>query len=135
MRHVPLSRALRGVMVGTAFINLIVGVLFLVDPDIGSAPWPTDIAPVLARFIGAIILGNAAGAAVVAQTGSWEGARALFAVALVYGLVALVAVTIQLAVKGGPSSLWIYVAVDALFIGPIAAVVVAYERHSRQVGN
>lgn len=120
-------------MWGTAAINLVVGFLFLLDPDIGSAPWPTDISPVLARFIGAIILGNAAGAAVVAATGSWEGARALFAVALVYGLVALIAVPYQLGVKGGPSSLWIYVAVDALFIGPIAAVVISYERRLRQV--
>jgi hypothetical protein len=118
-------------MAGTAVVNLVVGTMFLLDPDFGSAPWPTDIAPVLARFIGAIILGNAAGSAVVARVATWESARALFAVAMVYGLVALVAVPLQLGLKGGPSSLWIYVAVDAIFIGPIAAVVLTYERRSK----
>lgn len=122
-------------MWGTAAINLIVGTLFLLDPELGSAPWPTDIAPVLVRFMGAIILGNAAGAAVVAHLGTWEGARALFAVAFVYGLVALVAVAAQLALVGGPRSLWVYVIVVAVFLGPIAAIVVSYERRSRELTN
>jgi hypothetical protein len=87
---------------------------------------------VLVRFIGAIILGNAAGAAVVARVGTWEAARALFAVALTYGVVALVFVAYELAANGGPSSLWTYVVVDAVFIGPIAAVVWSYERRLRQ---
>jgi hypothetical protein len=128
-----LSPGLRRIMWGTALINLVVGTLFLLDPELGTAPWPTDIAPVLVRFIGAIILGNAAGAAVVAKLGTWEAARALFAVAFVYGLVALVAVTAQLALVGGPRTLWIYVVVVAIFLGPIAAIVVSYERRVRQV--
>lgn len=120
-------------MWGTAVINLVVGTLFLLDPELDSAPWPTDIAPTLVRFIGAIVLGNAAGAAVVAKIGTWEGARALFAVAFVYGVVALVAVTAQLAFVGGAGSLWVYVIVVAIFLGPIAAIIVSYERRSRQL--
>lgn len=128
---VRLSPGLRRVMWGTAAINLVVGTLFLLDPELDSAPWPSEIAPVLVRFVGAIILGNAAGAAVVAKLGTWEGARALFAVAFVYGLVALVGVTAQLAFVGGPESLWVYVAVVAIFLGPIAAIILSYERRSR----
>jgi hypothetical protein len=45
--------------------------------------------------------------------------------------VALVAVPAQLAGAGGPRSLWIYVTVVAIFLGPIAAVMWRYERRSR----
>jgi hypothetical protein len=116
-----------------AAINLVVGVLFLLDPELGTAPWPTPIAPVLVRFIGAIVVGNAAGAAVVAKQATWEGARALFAVALAYGVVALAFVAYQLASEGGPSSLWIYVAVDAVFVVPVAALAWSYERRSAKI--
>ncbi len=131
-QDVRLSRGLRGVMYATAAINLIVGTMFLLDPELGSAPWPSEISPVLVRFIGAIILGNAAGSFVVARQGTWHGARALFAVALVYGLVALVAVGAQLlSDPGGDAALWGYVAVVAIFLGPIAAVIATYEKRSR----
>jgi hypothetical protein len=127
---VELSRGLRRVLAGTAVIDLVIAMLFMLDPELGTAPWPTPIAPTLVRFIGAILLGNAAGAFLVAKHGTWEGARALFTVALVYGITALVAVTAQLAIVGGPSSLWIYVVVVAIFVVPIAGIMWTYERRS-----
>ena len=127
---VELSPGLRRVLAGTAVIDLVIAMLFMLDPELDTAPWPTEIAPTLVRFIGAILLGNAAGALVVARQGTWDGARALFTVALVYGVVALVAVPAQLAVVGGPSSLWIYVVVVAIFVVPIAAIMWTYERRS-----
>lgn len=125
-----LSSGLRAVMWGTAAINLVVGAMFLFDPELDVAPWPNPISPVLVRFIGAIILGNAAGAAVVAAQGTWEGARALFAVALVYGVVAIIAVPAQLAAEGGPRSLWVYVVIVAIFLVPIGTVIWNYERRT-----
>ena len=130
-----LSSGLRWVLAGTAVIDIVIAMLFMLDPELDTAPWPTDIAPTLVRFIGAILLGNAAGALLVAKQGTWEGARALFTVALVYGVVALVAVPAQLAIVGGPSSLWIYVVVVAIFVVPIVAIFVSYERRSRELTN
>jgi hypothetical protein len=128
--RVDLSSGLRRVLAGTALIDLVIAMLFMLDPELDTAPWPTPIAPTLVRFIGAILLGNAAGAVVVAKRGTWEGARALFTVALVYGVAALIAVPAQLALVGGPSSLWIYVVVVAIFVVPIAGIMWTYERRS-----
>jgi hypothetical protein len=128
--RVELSTGLCRVLAATAVIDLVIAMLFMLDPELGTAPWPTPIAPTLVRFIGAILLGNAAGAVMVAKHGTWEGARALFTVALVYGIAALVAVTAQLAIVGGPSSLWIYVVVVAIFVVPIAGITSTYERRS-----
>ena len=124
-----LSPGLRRVLYGTAVIDLVIGLLFLLDPELDSAPWPKPIAPVLVRFIGSIVIANAAGLVVAARQGTWEGARALFAVASVYGLVALVAVTAQLlSAPDGQGVLWIYVAVLVVFLGPIAVLIARYER-------
>ena len=132
---VALSDGLRRVLAGTAVIDLVIAMLFMLDPELDTAPWPTEIAPTLVRFIGAILLGNAAGALLVAKQGTWEGARALFTVALVYGVAALIAVSAQLALVGGPSSLWIYVVVVAIFVIPIAGIMITYERRSRELSD
>jgi hypothetical protein len=123
-----LSGRLKQILMLTAVINLIVGLAFLLAPELEWTPWPTPISPVLVRFIGAIIIGNGVGSLVAARQGTWEGARVLFTVALVYGAVVLVAVPIQMLLGESHDSIWIYVAVDALFLGPIAYVFWSYER-------
>jgi hypothetical protein len=127
----PLSSRLKQILMATAGINLIVGLAFLLAPELGWTPWPTPISPVLVRFIGAIIIGNGAGSFVAARQGTWDGARVLFTVALVYGAVVLIAVPIQMLLGESHDSIWIYVAVDALFLGPIAYVFWSYEQARR----
>ena len=93
--------------------------------NLGSALGPTPIAPVLSRFIGSIIVANGVGAWLVA----WEGARVLFAVALVYGVVVLIALLYHLLVVGDRALFfWIYAFVNAIFLGPIAYIYWKYER-------
>ncbi|MDQ4148405.1 MAG: hypothetical protein M3164_00170 [Actinomycetota bacterium] len=127
-RPQPLSPLLKRALVATALINVVVGVLFLLGPEIGVTLWPSPISPVLTRFIGAIILGNAAGAWMVSRAPSWEEARALFYVALVYGALVLLTVPPQLLTGRTDRSLWIYVVFTAVFIVPLAIVVWRYER-------
>ena len=79
----PLSTGLQTAVRVTAIIDLIIGLLFLFAPELGFTLWPTPIAPVLSRFIGSIIVANGVGAWLVVRQGTWEGARVLFAVALV----------------------------------------------------
>jgi len=123
-----LTASLRTAVYLTALINLAVGLAFLLGPEIGLTLWPTPIPPVLMRFIGSIVLGNGVGAWLVARGGTWEGARALVGVALVYGVVVLAALLYHLLVAGAPGVFWTYALIDALFLAPIAYIYIAYER-------
>jgi hypothetical protein len=127
-RSKPLSAGLRAAVGVTAAIDLIIGLAFLFAPELGFTLWPTPIAPVLSRFIGSIIVGNGVGAWLVVRQGTWEGARVLFAVALVYGIVVLVALLYHLLLGDAALFFWIYAVVDAIFLGPIAYIYWRYER-------
>jgi hypothetical protein len=124
----PLSAALRAAVGVTAAIDLLIGLAFLFAPALGFTLWPIPIAPVLSRFIGSIIVANGVGAWLVVRQGTWEGARVLFAVALVYGLVVLVALLYHLLLGDAAAFFWIYATVDAIFLGPIAYIFWRYER-------
>src|SRR5688572_18778016 len=87
---VTLPAHVRWTLLGATVLNGVIGLLFLLGPELRLTPWPSPISPVLTRFIGAIILGNAIGAAVATRQGTWEGARVLFYVAAVYGLLSVV---------------------------------------------
>jgi hypothetical protein len=124
----PLSAALRAAVGITAAIDLLIGLGFLFAPELGFTLWPTPIPPVLSRFIGSIIVANGIGAWLVVRQGTWEGARVLFAVALVYGIVVLVALLYHLLLGDAAAFFWIYATVDAIFLGPIAYIFWRYER-------
>jgi hypothetical protein len=115
----------RSVLLGAVVLNGIIGTLFLIGPELHWTPWPSPVSPVLTRFIGAILLGNAVGAIVAARQGTWEGARVLFAVAGAYGLLTLVFVPWAILTASVDQLLWSYVAVDAVFE---AAVIVIFIR-------
>ena len=123
-----LSPVLRAAVYITAVIDLVIGLAFLFAPELGGSLWPTGIAPVLTRFIGGIVIGNGVAAWVVARQNTWEGARALFTVALVYGILVLVALLYHLLVKNADPVFWIYCAVDGIFLIPIAYTYYLYER-------
>jgi hypothetical protein len=124
----PLSTPLKAAVMATAVIDLVIGLLFLFAPELQINLWPTAISPVLSRFIGAIVVGNGIGAWMAARQGTWEGARVIFTVALVYGVVVLVALLYHLLAGSAPQVFWIYAIVDALFLGPIGYI---YWRHER----
>jgi hypothetical protein len=113
---------LRAVVGLAALINLTVGLLFMVGPEIGFTLWPSPVSSTLSRFIGAIIFGNGIGSALVTWNGNWEHARVLFAVALTYGLLILITLPFDLLVYKKDVVLWGYVAVDAIFLFPIGAI-------------
>lgn len=113
----------------TATIDLVIGLAFLLGPEMGITLWPSPISPVLMRFIGSIILANGVGAALMVRQGTWEGARVLFMVALVYGVVILIALLYHLLFLEGTNPVfWGYVALDAVFLVPIAYIYWTQER-------
>ena len=109
-------------------INLIVGLAFLLGPELRLTLWPTPISPLLMRFISSIVFANGIGAALITRRGTWEDARVLFAVALVYGVVILIALLYHLFSGNAPPVFWIYVLVDAIFLIPIAYIYWSYKR-------
>ena len=119
---------LRAAIATTAGIDLLIGLAFLLGPELGLTLWPTPIPLALMRFIGAIIFANGVGALMIVRRPTWENARTLFTVALVYGIVVLIALLYQLLVAGASPIFWFYVVVDAIFLVPICSIFWAYER-------
>lgn len=129
-----LAGGIRAAITFAALVNLLVGGAFLVGPELGLQLWPTPIAPVLMRFIAAIVLANGAGAALIARDGSWARAQVLMLVALVYGAIILAALLYHLLVlRTAPPIFWAYVLVDALFLGPILLVYQHYAAAERRL--
>jgi hypothetical protein len=128
---IALSPLLRRAVYVTAVIDLVIGLLFLFGVELGLTLWPSPIPPVLMRFIGAIIVGNGVGAWLTSRQGTWEGARVIFTIALVYGLVILVGLLYHLLLGTANSVFWIYALVDALFLVPILYIYWTYEQAYR----
>ena len=126
-----LSMSLRRVLTLAAVIDLILGGLFLVGPETGLSLWPAQVSPLMSRFIGAIVVASGVGVLVATRQGTWEGARALFYVGLVYDLLTLAALLYHLFFKDAPPVFWVYAALDVIYLIPIAYVIWTCERTSR----
>ena len=125
-----LGPVLRSAIAATAAIDLLIGLAFLLGPELGLTLWPTPIPLALMRFIGAIVFANGVGALMIVVRPTWENARTLFVVALVYGIIVLVALLYQLLVLGAAPIFWAYVLVDAIFLVPICYIFWINERVS-----
>jgi hypothetical protein len=128
--HKLLTAPLRTAIAVAALLNLLIGLAFLFGPELNLNLWPTPVSVELKRFIGAIIVGNAVGAAMIVRRATWENARVLMMVALVYGVAVLVTLLFDLAQGIANPFFWIYVTVDAIFLVPVAYVYWLYERSS-----
>jgi len=96
--------------------NLFVGLGFFFLPEMHIPLWPTSIPDVLDRFIGAIILGNAAGAFWLSTEKEWVRVRALALVATVYGTLVALALLYHLLWLHASPAFWIYFAFDFPFL-------------------
>jgi hypothetical protein len=97
-------------------LNLMVGFAFFFLPELRLPLWPVNISSVLARFIGAIIIGNGVGALWLSTESEWARVRPLALVATVYGtLVALGLLYHLLWLKASPF-FWLYFAFDVPFL-------------------
>ena len=97
-------------------VNFIVGLGFFFLPELHSPLWPTSIPTILDRFIGAIILGNAAGALWLSREREWARVRPLAIVAVVYGTLVAGALLYHLLWLGASSTFWIYFLFDVPFL-------------------
>jgi hypothetical protein len=109
----PMERALSFL---AGLVNLVVGLGFFFLPELHPPLWPTSIPVILDRFIGAIILGNAAGAFWLVTEREWARVRPLAIVAVVYGTLVALALLYHLLWLGASSTFWIYFLFDVPFL-------------------
>ncbi len=124
----PLSTHLRIAIAVTAAIDLLIGLAFLLGPELNLNLWPTPVGIELKRFIGSIIVANGVGAAMIVRQRTWEGARVLVMVAMVYGVAVFATLLYDLALGVAVPLFWIYIVLDAVFLIPIGYVYWSHER-------
>ena len=114
-----------------AALNLLIGLLFLLGPELEFILWPSPIPREMMRFIGSIVLANGIGAAMIVRRPTWENARVLIAVALVYGSLIFLSLVVDLLAAGAPPVFWIYLIINTFFLIPAAYFFWKYD-HSGQ---
>ena len=108
----------RGLALLAGIFNLLVGLSFFFLPELHLPLWPppTTIPDVLARFIGAIILGNSVGAIWLSTEKEWARVRPLALVAAVYGTLAAAGLLYEILAKNASPTFWLYFLFDLLFL-------------------
>lgn len=116
MRHLEFSRVERVLAFLAGTFNLFIGMGFFFLPELNLPLWPNSIPALLDRFIGAIILGNAAGAFWLSSEREWARVRPLALVALVYGTLVAAALLYHLLWLQADATFWLYFAFDLPFL-------------------
>jgi len=116
MNHLTFSPIERKLALLAGVFNLVVGLGFFFLPELNLPLWPTSIPAVLDRFIGAIILGNAAGALWLSREREWARVRPLALVAAVYGTLVAGALLYHLLWLHASPTFWLYFLFDVPFL-------------------
>jgi len=111
-----------------AALNLLIGLAFLLGPELGFTLWPSPVPREMMRFIGSIVLANGIGAAMIVRRPTWENARVLVAVALVYGILVFLGLIVDLLTAGAPPVFWIYLVINTGFLLPATYFFWKYDR-------
>jgi hypothetical protein len=123
-----LTPVLRFTIAIAAALNILIGLLFLFGPELGFAIWPSPLPREMMRFVGSIVVANGVGAAMIFRRPSWENARVLVAVALVYGGLVFLGLLVDLLAAGAPPIFWIYLVINMFFLLPTAYFFWKYEQ-------
>ena len=116
MKYATFSRGERGLALLAGLVNIVIGLGFFFLPELKLPLWPTGIPDLLDRFIGAIILGNGAGALLLSTENEWARVRPLALVATVYGTLVAVAVLYHILLLHAESIFWLYFLADVPFL-------------------
>jgi len=130
-----LTPLLRYALAVAAALNVLIGLAFLLGPELGITLWPSPLPREIMRFTGSIVLANGIGAAMIYRRPTWENARVLVAVALVYGAAVFLGLLIDLVAAGAPPVFWIYLIINTFFLVPAAYFFWSYEQASKEPGS
>src|SRR2546428_3131382 len=90
-------------------INLVIGALFYVYPDISISLWPWAVKPLAVRFFGAIFLAITFGCWAALRARAWQRAKILLLVGgTFFGIASIVAV-FQLLNPNPPTTIWAWI--------------------------
>lgn len=126
-----LTPLLRFTIAFAAALNLLIGLAFFFGPELGINLWPSPLPREMMRFTGSIVLANGIGAAMIARKPTWENARVLVAVALVYGVAVFLGLFIDLIAAGAPAVFWVYLIINTFFLIPAAYFFWKYEQSTK----
>jgi hypothetical protein len=126
----PFSRFERFLAFLAGLTNLVIGTIFFFHLAVPLHIWPeaTAPSPILSHFIGAIILGNAAGAFMLARERDWLRVRPLVVVAIVYGAVVAGSLLYDAFQSYFNPIFWGYLAVDVPFLIVYLLIFLRHER-------
>src|ERR1051326_6866143 len=135
------SRHERLLALVAGLFNLVVGLIFFfhleaslcVSQTMCACPKATDPTPILAHFIGAIVLGNAAGAFLLARERDWLRVRPLVVVGIVYGALVAAGLLSHAPQPNFNAFFWCYIVFDLLFEIVFLAIFVYHERYQSRV--
>lgn len=116
LKYTTFSRLERGLALVAGIINVVIGLGFFFMPELQLPLWPNSVPDLLDRFIGAIILGNAADALLLSTETEWARVRPLALVATVYGTLVAVAVLYHILLLHAESIFWLYFVADVPFL-------------------
>ena len=116
MNHLSFSPIERALALLAGIFNLLVGLGFFFLPELKLSLWPTPVPETLARFIGAIILGNSVGAIWLATEKEWARVRPLALVAVVYGTLVAGGLLYEILAKNASRTFWLYFLFDMPFL-------------------
>lgn len=136
------SRYERLLALVAGLFNLIIGLIFFFHLEAqlclagtNTCVWPktTDPSPILGHFIGAIVLGNAAGAFLLARECDWPRVRPLVVVGIVYGLLVPIGLFYDSFQPNFNVFFWGYIVGDLLFEIVFIAIFLYHERYQPRI--
>ena len=135
------SRRERLLALVAGLFKLVVGLIFFFHLEASlcvsqnMCVWPkaTDPTPILAHFIGAIVLGNAAGAFLLAREHDWLRVRPLVVVGIVYGALVPAGLLYDATQPNFNTFFWGYIVFDLLFEIVFLAIFVYHERYQPRI--
>ncbi len=115
--------------------NLVIGFIFFfhLAGTLGVWPKETEPTPILSRFIGAIVLGNAVGAFMLAREHDWMRVRPLMMVGMVYGALVPAGLLYDAFQPNFNPFFWGYIIFDLAFEVVFIALFVYHERYQSRI--
>ena len=126
----PIGADLRVVFWAVALLTGLTGLVMFVAPQpAGQFYWPWTLTPLVARYLGALFIGVAVGAALCARSTDWSQVRLLFPPGLTFTGLSLIAAALHFS-SFNPARLATW-AFFALYLAVFVAGLAAYLRHER----
>jgi hypothetical protein len=92
----PIGSSLRFLLLAVALLTGVTGLVMFLAPELaGDSLWPWKITPLVSRYLGALFIGTAVGAALGSRAAEWSQIRPLFPPGLTITGLSLVAAALH----------------------------------------